>query len=68
MLKYCMRFQIILEKIINCLKKYFILLGKIMIRFLLGFVSGLYVGTKYDVKPFLEKAEKFVIDNFPKKE
>ena len=38
-----------------------------MIQFILGFVSGVYIATKYDVKPYVEKAEQFISENIPKK-
>ena len=37
-----------------------------MWRFLLGFSTGIYVGTYFECKPVIEKIEQFVKDNFPK--
>lgn len=37
-----------------------------MFQFLLGFASGVYVGTRYDCSPLLKQIEKIVNDNFPK--
>tara|TARA_B110000902_G_C14237981_1_gene561347 strand:- start:238 stop:357 length:120 start_codon:yes stop_codon:yes gene_type:complete len=39
-----------------------------MYKFILGFISGVYVGSKYDMKPFINKIEGFVNNNFPKKD
>ena len=37
-----------------------------MIRLLIGFVGGLYVGTKYDVKPQINYLYDFIVKNLTK--
>ena len=37
-----------------------------MLRFIAGFVSGLYIGTHYECKPILEKIKNLIHDNLPK--
>jgi len=37
-----------------------------MIKFLIGFSSGLYVGTYYDIKPQFNYIIKCIKDNIPK--
>ena len=36
-----------------------------MWRFLIGFTSGIYIGTYYECKPIIEKIDKFIKNNFP---
>ncbi len=36
-----------------------------MWRFLLGFSSGIYIGTYYECKPIVKKIKKIIQDNFP---
>ena len=38
-----------------------------MIRFMAGMVVGMYVGTTYDCKPYIDTIMKYVKDNFPEK-
>jgi hypothetical protein len=38
-----------------------------MWRFLLGFSSGIYVGTHYECKPVLNNIKKMIDDYFPEK-
>ena len=38
-----------------------------MWQFLVGFTSGLYVGTYYDCKPILIKVQNFIKENSPEK-
>ena len=36
-----------------------------MLRLLLGFVSGVYVGTYYNCKPIVEKVSEYLKNNLP---
>ena len=38
-----------------------------MYRFLVGFASGIYVGTNYDCEPIIHQIKKFINDNLPDK-
>ena len=37
-----------------------------MYQFILGFVAGVYVGTKYNCKPAIDKATELIKEHFPK--
>lgn len=39
-----------------------------MYQFLLGFAVGVYVGTVYDCKPFVDRAHEFVKEHAPKEQ
>tara|TARA_B100000900_G_scaffold414854_1_gene442779 strand:- start:2361 stop:2480 length:120 start_codon:yes stop_codon:yes gene_type:complete len=36
-----------------------------MYRFLLGFASGVYVGTNYHCKPIIDKLKKVILEHLP---
>jgi hypothetical protein len=36
-----------------------------MYRFVLGFFSGIYVGTHYDCNPMIKKIKNVIYDNLP---
>ena len=38
-----------------------------MFQFFLGFVSGIYIGTHYECKPFINKMVDFLKNYFPEK-
>jgi hypothetical protein len=38
-----------------------------MLRFVLGFLSGVYLGSEYDISPFIKRAKIIISENFPRK-
>ena len=37
-----------------------------MFQFLFGVTLGVWLGTKYDCKPYVDMVSKFIVENIPK--